>query len=143
MRNTPPGMGGTLTCTRKACLLRRYHPFVTLQPIFHLSPTIVQQTLPHQAAPQNMVLRDCPESPIMPLDASSVTPINRAQGEPAGTVVTVSGRPSHIGEERWLLGDGTGYVECKGDLGAGFDWRIVRARVLDQIRLQIIDSRGK
>ena len=35
----------------------------------------------------------------MPLDVSSVIPINRAQGEPTGSVVTISGRPSHIGEE--------------------------------------------
>ena len=136
-------MEGTLTCMWKAWLLCRYHPFVTLQPIFHLSHTIVHQTLPHQAASQNMALHDRPESAIMPLDVSSVIPIKCAQGEPAGTVVTISGRPSHIGEERWLLGDGTGYVKCNGDLGAGFDWRIVRARVLDQVGLQIIDSRGK
>jgi len=111
-------------------------------------PTIVQQTRPYQAAPQNMALYHRPTSPILSLDVSSVIPINRARIEPTGTVVTVSGRPSLLAEGRWLLGDGTAYIECGGDLdlGAGLDWRIVRARVLDRsqrIRLQIIDSRGK
>ena len=94
MKNTPPGMEDDC----KAWLLR------------HDGPNFPQQTLPHQAAPQNVALRDRHKTPIKPLGGSPVI-IYRANKEPTGAVVTVSGRPSQTNEGRWLLADG---IECEG-----------------------------
>ena len=53
-------------------------------------------------------------TPIMSLDVSPVILIYRTNKEPTGAVVTVSGRPSQTNEGKWLLADGTLYIECEG-----------------------------